>query len=332
MVSYDPTRVLCDAHWHNMCCYQPTRVLSDVWYYYSDPKEHAYLGAGTTDLLSSHALPTQSRGPDADSLVPGVPTDSSTVVPTPVAVDDSDDDGPDSLEKWERNFLSGKGLSGASSKAWVLTFPRRKKTRIFLKYVGFPGYKPPTTNCVLWHYAHVYAMSVGYAATRSPVSVPRRTVPESDRNVPFNDAGMLAERARRSSISDYKSSQPPTELLYDATRAACARYWREARVTFYKGGSLLEILELDIRPQPLVPERCLRMYIGENTEISGVIPAKSGGFATPLHTVKLCPYVTGDESVQVKSAICLRACYAMSGTAIGYGAVCTLALRCPALA
>jgi uncharacterized protein len=55
-------------------------------------------------------------------------------------------------------------------------------------------------------------------------------------------------------------------------RAAQAKYWSRSKVAFHFRETALEILQLEIRPQPIVPSRNFRIYIGQGESKVGLLP------------------------------------------------------------
>lgn len=61
-------------------------------------------------------------------------------------------------------------------------------------------------------------------------------------------------------------------LLETSIRAAQTQSWTKSKVSFHCREILLEILNLDIRPQPMIPSRTFRIYLGEGESRSGLLP------------------------------------------------------------
>ena len=60
--------------------------------------------------------------------------------------------------------------------------------------------------------------------------------------------------------------------LETTIRAAQTPYWTRSKVSFHRRENLMEILQLEIRPQPLVPARTFRIYLGQGEITSGLLP------------------------------------------------------------
>ena len=55
-------------------------------------------------------------------------------------------------------------------------------------------------------------------------------------------------------------------------RAMQTAAWSKCKVSVHYRESLLEILQLEIRPQPMIPTRSFRIYLGQGQRFSGLLP------------------------------------------------------------
>jgi len=72
--------------------------------------------------------------------------------------------------------------------------------------------------------------------------------------------------------------QVPTRIgpsLGTSIRAAQTHYWTKAKISFHCRETLLEILHLEIRPQPYIPARTFRIYIGQGERKEGLLPLEN---------------------------------------------------------
>jgi TPR repeat protein len=60
--------------------------------------------------------------------------------------------------------------------------------------------------------------------------------------------------------------------IESSIRAAQAMYWSRSKVAFHFRETALEILQLEIRPQPIVPSRNFRIYMGQGESKVGLLP------------------------------------------------------------